>query len=143
MEKKAILKKIQDFDGLKMTALRQDLLDIFLRNQKPISAYDVLDKLKQKRPNAQPPTVYRVIEYFVQKKIIHRVETGNKYVCCSQLQSGNAEHHGVLFLCQKCGAMNELADEMLLPFLKDFSVRHDVQLDEAPIELKGLCVNCK
>jgi Fe2+ or Zn2+ uptake regulation protein len=59
------LKTMVADNGLKMTALRQDLLEIFLKTKKPISAYDALDLLKHKRPNAKPPTVYRVIEYFV------------------------------------------------------------------------------
>jgi Fur family zinc uptake transcriptional regulator len=138
------LKTMVADNGLKMTALRQDLLEIFLKTKKPISAYDALDLLKHKRPNAKPPTVYRVIEYFVEKKIIHRVETGNKFVCCTQLSHSDVAHHGILFLCEACGSTQEFVDDAFIPFLTAFCDRRKLQLNtDAPIELKGLCFACR
>jgi len=128
---------------LTITPLRKDVLDIFLAAKKPLSAYDVLRKLKKKRPNAQPPTAYRVIDYFVEKKIIHRVETENKYVCCSQLSNFKSPNHGVLFLCHRCNNSFEFMDEEFLRALKSFSKKHKLAVNESLVELKGICWNCR
>jgi Fur family zinc uptake transcriptional regulator len=142
MEKNDILDKLLQDDQLNITDLRKDVLNIFLAEKKPLSAYDVLDTLKLKRANAKPPTVYRAIEYFIEKKIVHRVEAGNKFVCCSQLGNSKTKYHGILFLCQQCHNSFELMDENFLTALKKFSTKHHFIVDESLIEVKGVCEKC-
>lgn len=139
---KTSLYKLSNHPTLKLTELRQVILDIFIQAKKPLSAYEVLNTLKRKRPNAEPPTVYRVIDYFVQKKLVHRIETGNKYVCCSQLNNFESKYHGIIFLCQKCNLSFELLDEKCLSFIKYFSKKYAVSVDESLIEIKGTCREC-
>lgn len=142
MLKTEMLNQLMEDSELKITALRKAVLDIFLATKKPLSAYDVLGKLKKNRPNAQPPTVYRVIEYFVEKKVIHRIETGNKYVCCSQLSNLKSQYHGILFLCEKCQHSYEFMDQEFLSFIKSFTKRHKLEVNESLIEVTGICENC-
>jgi Fur family zinc uptake transcriptional regulator len=142
MSKAATLKMLLQDDDLKITDLRKDILDIILSAKKPLSAYDVLDQLKTKRTNAKPPTVYRVIDYFVEKKIIHRVETTNKYVGCTQLDNFKTKYHGILFLCQQCGNSFELVDDEFLEALKNFSKKHQFSVNESLVEVKGICEKC-
>jgi Fur family zinc uptake transcriptional regulator len=142
MQKVDLPNQLPQDTGLKITALRQDVLDIFLVSKKPLSAYDVLAKLKKKRPKAQPPTVYRVIEYFMEKKVIHRIETGNKYVCCSQPNNSQSKYHGILFLCEKCQHSYEYMDEEFLVFIHNFTKRHRVIVNESVIEVNGVCESC-
>jgi Fur family zinc uptake transcriptional regulator len=142
MSKADTLNKLLQDGDLKITDLRKDILDIILSAKKPLSAYDILDLLKSKRANAKPPTVYRVIEYFVDKKIIHRVETTNKFVCCSQLDNFKTKYHGILFLCQKCGNSFEVMDDDFLTALKIFSKKHLFAVNESLVEIKGVCEKC-
>lgn len=137
-----IITKLLSDQELKITHLRKEVLDIFLSSKKPLSAYEVLNKLKKSRPNAEPPTVYRVIEYFVQKEIIHRIETGNKYVFCSHLENFNAHPQGILFLCEKCGSSYEIIDDDFLKFIKKFSKIHQLSINELLVEMKGICQKC-
>jgi Fur family zinc uptake transcriptional regulator len=143
MSKAETMKKLSEDTDLKITDLRKDILDIILSAKKPLSAYDVLDLLKTKRTNAKPPTVYRVIEYFVEKKVIHRVETTNKFVGCSQLDNFKTKYHGILFLCQECGNSFELVDDEFLAALKSFSKKHHFSVNESLVEVKGVCQQCR
>ncbi|EKD72371.1 MAG: Zinc uptake regulation protein ZUR [uncultured bacterium] len=143
MSKTEIVSRLLMDSDLTITPLRKDVLDIFLSSQKPLSAYEVLDKLKKKRFNAKPPTVYRVIDYFVEKNIIHRIETGSKYVCCAQLSNFKSNYHGILFLCKKCKHSFEFMDEEFLHFLKKFSKKQHLSINETLIEIKGVCQNCR
>jgi Fur family zinc uptake transcriptional regulator len=142
MAKSDLLNLILHDDEIKLTALRKDILDIFLVAKKPLTAYEVLAKLKKKRPNAEPPTVYRVIDYFVQKKLIHRIETGNKYVCCSHLDHFKSKYHGILFLCQACHLSYELMDQEFLRFIMNFSKKNHLAVSESVVEIKGTCSDC-
>lgn len=126
---------------LKLTALRKDVLEIFIKGKKPLTAYEVLNKLKNKREGAEPPTVYRVIEYFLEKQIIHRIETKNKYVLCAQLEQKKSEYHGFIFLCKQCLTSLEVMDESYSQFIKLLSHRHGFLIDPI-IEIKGICKKC-
>lgn len=125
-----------------LTPLRKDVMDIFIEFNKPLSAYEVLDKLKAKRPGAEPPTVYRVIDYFVEKKLLHRIETGNKYVRCSHVNNFTTKHLGILFLCQSCHLSFEYMDEKFLEFIAYFSKGNKLAVDDSLVEVKGTCNKC-
>lgn len=142
MLKTEILNKLLLTEDLKITELRKDILNIFLAAHKPLTAYEVLSKLKKTRPKAEPPTVYRVIEYLMQKKLVHRIETGNKYVCCGQLENFQGEHHGFIFLCAKCSNATEFTDEDFSHFIQHFSKKNSLMVDNTLIEIKGICAGC-
>lgn len=126
---------------LKLTELRKDILEIFIKEKKPLSAYEVLEKLKKKREKAEPPTVYRVIDYFLEKQIIHRIETKNKYVLCAQLEHKKSEYHGFIFLCKKCLTSFEVMNSSYSKFIKSLSNHHSFLIDSV-IEIKGTCKKC-
>ena len=142
MAKVSVLEQLSLNSELKMTPLRKDVLEIFLASTLPLSAYEVLALLKKRRPTAEPPTVYRVIEYFVEKKLIHRIETSNKFVCCSHLDNFESSYHGVLFLCHECQRSYEIRDDEMLKVLSKFSKKHHLVIDESLIEIKGTCESC-
>ncbi len=50
-----------------------------------ISAYDLLDLLREIEPQAKPPTVYRGLEFLMEQGFIHKIESTNSYVVCHHL----------------------------------------------------------
>ena len=48
--------------GYRYTDPRRHVLDILASSQKPMGAYDILEKLGQYIDNPKPPTAYRAIE---------------------------------------------------------------------------------
>lgn len=137
--KSDLLNKLLKNNEVRITPLRQDILSILAHCKKPIGAYDILGKLRQKRPNAEPPTVYRVLDFLVEAKLIHRVEKQNAYVCCSHHKN---IHKTILFLCNKCHNTFEFEDETISDAISRFSKRQSIKIDDALIEMKGLCKNC-
>ena len=127
---------------LKLTDLRKAILSIFLESKKAMSAYDVLAILKKSRDSAEPMTVYRVIEYFIEKNIIHRISTENKYVFCSQIEHSPCQHHGLFFICKKCLSSFEVLDKNFDTLLKALSQQYHFLTDPSFVEVKGICQNC-
>lgn len=127
---------------LKLTELRKAVLSIFLESKKAMSAYDVLAILKKSRDGAESMTVYRVIEYFIEKHIVHRISTENKYVFCSQIEHNPCEHRGLFFICKKCLSSFEVIDKSFDVLLKNLSQQHQFHTDPSLVEVKGVCQNC-
>lgn len=139
---KDFLKKFCHDNDITLTPLREDVLSILVAKNKPMRAYDVLSKLKKKRENAEPPTVYRVLDFLVASNIVHRIESQNSYVCCEQLLSHNASHQVILFFCKKCGKCYEFEDHDVCSSIKQFVKRNHIKLDDTLLEIKGICSKC-
>lgn len=128
--------------SIKLTDLRKDVLSILYTQDKPMGAYDILDELKKKRPNAEPPTVYRVLEFLVEVKLVHRIESQNAFVCCSHLNEAQTQHQAILLSCKECQGSFEFKDENVIHAIKKFADKNHLQVDSALLEVKGVCKSC-
>ncbi len=59
--------------GARLTELRRGVLGLILDAAAPTGAYDLLDRLRQTRRGAAPPTVYRALDFLLKQGLIHRV----------------------------------------------------------------------
>jgi len=125
-----------------LTPLRQDVFDIFRKANKPMTAYYVLEILRKKRPKAEPPTVYRVLEYLVKRQIIHRIESKNSYVCCTNPSHLTLSHQSILLFCKNCKTSFESEDNKIHSAIQDFVRKNKFQIDTPLIELQGICQKC-
>jgi hypothetical protein len=53
--------------GVRLTPQRLEVLRLMSLQQGAISAYDLLDLLREKEPQAKPPTVYRALEFLLEQ----------------------------------------------------------------------------
>src|SRR5690349_13590304 len=68
--------------GLRLTEIRLQVLELIAASEKPVKAYDLLDRLKDDRSNAAPPTVYRALDFLLDNGFIHKLQSINAYVSC-------------------------------------------------------------
>lgn len=140
MKKNTLMQTLCDNSDVKLTPLREDILNILLAAKCPATAYEILGKLKKIRPNAEPPTVYRVLDFLVENKVVHRIESENKYICCAHSSKGR--HHSVLFYCKNCHKTDEYVDDYVSKSIKQFSQKHEIITDDEVVELRGICQTC-
>ena len=130
--------------GFKLTVLRGDILQIFLSDSRPLKAYEVLEQLKAKRHNAEPPTVYRVLDFLVDHHVLHRLDSCHAYVICDL--GGNdatqVQRH-LMLLCRSCHDTYEVVDPTFQRSLDKISRAHNFQLQDHCIELTGSCTKCQ
>ena len=89
--------------GLSLTPVRRRVLELLLEASGPVKAYDLLAALKP-GGGAQPPTVYRALEFLTTAGLAHKVEALNAYTACVHGEErGGAE----LFICEACGGVEE------------------------------------
>jgi len=125
--------------GLRLTPLRQQVLELVWQSHEPVKAYDVLDKLKQEHSSSAPPTVYRALDFLQEQGLVHKIESLNAYVGC-----GNPEnsHSGQFFICQSCGSVAELADTDISSLIQKKAVQMGFKVNDEMVEINGHCHEC-
>lgn len=129
--------------NVRITPLRKDILEIISKSNNPISAYAILGLLKKSRPSSEPPTVYRVIAYFLEKKVIHKIDSENTYIMCAHLGDVTKKNHGVILTCLKCASSEEVYEESFFHALELMTKHKQFKIDCSIIQVKGICADCK
>jgi len=118
------------------------VLDILLHEQGPLSAYTILDRLRNKGLKA-PLQIYRALDKLTQIGRVHRLESVNAFVACRHFDE---EEHGtslVAFaICKKCGTVVEFGDEVIAQRVKTQMSGLEFLAQGTTLEISGLCRNC-
>ncbi len=123
----------------RLTAQREHVLRLILDSSKPITAYELLDKLRQSQANAQPPTVYRALDFLLEHKLIHKLRTINAFYSC--ICPG--DKHAVLFLiCDNCSESTEIVEPNLMGQLHQRITKSGYVSDFPLLEVLSTCPSC-
>ena len=114
------------------------VLDLLGKSSKPLSAYDILDKLHKFGIKA-PSTVYRALEALIERGLVHRIESLNAFVAC---HSDHKEHNAKFAVCRSCGSAVEIHDPRLTNFISALAKKLQFHIEREMLELSGLCNNC-
>jgi len=106
----------------------------------PLSAYDILDKLRDDGLRA-PLQVYRALEKLIDQGLAHRLESVNAFVCCAQAHGHSGATTGFA-ICGTCGRVDEFADEVVTERLQGWAGEQGFVPERTVIELRGTCAMC-
>lgn len=135
-ENNDILKK----NGLSVTESRKKILDLFLESDGALAHADI-----EKNTDAafDRVTVYRTLQTFVEKGIIHQIPTTDNAVlyalCKHNCQQGHHHDNHVHFICNKCDKTFCL-DDVTVPTVK---LPEGFAPAQAAMVVTGLCEECK
>ncbi|MDP1731352.1 MAG: Fur family transcriptional regulator [Devosia sp.] len=108
----------------------------------PLSAYDILDRLRDEGLRA-PLQVYRALEKLIGQGLAHRLESLNAFVCCADAGAHARKTGTTAFaICADCGRVDEFADVVVDQRLKDWASEQGFKAARTTIELRGLCREC-
>jgi Fur family zinc uptake transcriptional regulator len=125
--------------GLRLTPLRAQVLGLVAAADKPIKAYDLLDKMKAENGSSAPPTVYRALDFLLEQGFIHRLASINAFVGCHHPQV----MHSVPFLiCDRCQSAIELEDTRIATLLETQARDLGFATRAQTLEVHGLCAEC-
>ncbi len=105
---------------------------------KPITAYDLLDRLREEGLRG-PPTVYRALGKLIEIGLVHKLESLNAFVVCTRDCHRNA---AAFMVCNECGVAAEFDDENLDQRIGALAAQSAFAVDTAILELRGRCGNC-
>jgi Fur family transcriptional regulator, zinc uptake regulator len=125
--------------GAHLTLLRRHVLGLIFEAEGPLTAYQLLDRLKETRKGAAPPTIYRALDFLLEQRLIHKVERLNAFVPC--VESGH-EHAAQFLICRQCGAVTEIEDRAAADALEHAAEREGFHTRKAIVEIEGTCAAC-
>ena len=128
--------------AVKLTPLREQVLEFVWHSHKPLGAYAILDLLAAQTPAKKrqaPPTVYRALEFLQQQGLVHRINSLNAFIGCSQ---PHAYHNSHFLICRQCETALEIADENIAAATEQIVNQARFSESHTCIEITGLCPNC-
>lgn len=124
----------------RFTPLRRRVLELVWASHKPVGAYALLEALQKEGLGSAPPTIYRALEFLLQHRLVHRIESLNAYVGCSHLGD---MHRGVFLICRSCGNAEELGEAQLGDHVLDLARARGFAVTDMTLEIAGTCAPCQ
>lgn len=106
----------------------------------PLSAYDILDRLRAEGMRA-PLQVYRALDKLVERGLAHRLESLNAFVACAD---EHCHRKGLIAfaICEGCGKVDEFADAVIEERLGGWAARTGFKTERTTMEIRGRCAQC-
>lgn len=125
---------------LSITDNRLSILELFQKSSKALSHADI-ERLSEK--HFDRVTIYRTLQTFVDKGIIHTIPTADNsiiYALCKETCSEGRHHDDhVHFLCEQCGTTYCL-DNITIP---QVNVPKGFTVHQTNVLVNGVCRNCR
>jgi Fur family ferric uptake transcriptional regulator len=125
---------------LSNTDSRREILQVFLRSRSALAHQDIEKKTGEKFDRV---TVYRTLQTFIDKGIVHTIPTSDnavKYALCRE-ECSEGHHHDnhIHFVCDSCGNTTCL-DETAIPQIK---LPQGYRQEKVNVIVNGVCKTCK
>lgn len=127
-------------NGKRLTPIRELVLELVWQSHQPLGAYELLPALASAGFNSAPPTVYRALDFLQELGLIHRINSLNAFVGCTNPQH---KHPSGFMICRNCKTTAELDTSYLSNRFVDTAKMLGFEIEQETLELVGLCQNCK
>ena len=132
---KDILKK----NRLSVTASREKILNLFLDQSGALAHGDIEKRAGEKFDRV---TIYRTLQAFVEKGIIHTIPTADNSIlyalCKDDCEEGHHHDHHVHFVCKQCHNTYCL-DNVVTP---DIKLPAGYSAKQIEVVVEGICKQC-
>ncbi len=123
---------------LSITEGRKKILSLFLQNPDALAHGDIEKKAAEKFDRV---TIYRTLQTFVEKGIVHAIPTADnsvRYALCKDCTENHHHDDHVHFICTNCNSTICL-DDIVSPkvVLPEGYIMENVQ-----VVINGICKNC-
>lgn len=125
--------------GARFTKVRKALLHIFTHHSSPLSVPELLDCLKQEGLQVNKTTVYRELDFLLEKALLQELDFGDRKKRY-ELASRGHHHH---LICQVCHSIEDIAfEEELSAEEKIISEKTGFTVLRHNLEFFGICQSC-
>lgn len=126
--------------GLRHTAQRQQILQVFLSTERHLTTQDLYDLVRRKDKSIGYATVARAVKLMCESGICRQVDFGDG-VQRFEHKYGH-EHHDHL-ICLKCGRFVEIYNKKLEKLQEELVRRHSYVQEYHKLDIFGICPRCK
>jgi Fur family zinc uptake transcriptional regulator len=126
--------------GVQWTELRESVFDALAAGERPVSAYDVAERVSAAQGRrVAANSVYRILDLFVAHNVAKRVESRNAYVANTH---PSCAHDCIFLVCEGCGRIDHLDDDQLADRMRDRAAATGFVPSRPVLELLGRCRSC-
>ena len=105
-----------------------------------VTALDLDDELRRRRPPVGRASVYRALEQLEQLGLVQRMEVCRGTAGYERIDPAGHHHHHAI--CRDCGRMVPFEDRSLEQAIGELSKSIDVDVAEHDVVLRGRCDRC-
>ena len=126
--------------NLRFTALRKTIFMLIWESHRPIKAYDLIKQMSSQDKIVQPPIVYRTLDFLLEHRLIHKLNSINSYTGCSH----PFKNHSCSFLiCTNCKDVKEFCNDTFNLHLQHVIEDSNFHNRDNIIEILGECAKCR
>lgn len=131
--------------GVKLTIKRKNVLVVLLRSSTPLSAYEIAERYKTQFNESLPVmSVYRILDFLLQEKLVHKLETASLYIACAHIACDHQHETPQFLICDRCHAVKEIGiKQHIITELARSIQNTGFTLAHQQLELHGLCERCQ
>ena len=127
-------------NSMSVTDSRKKILKLFLDQPGALAHGDIEKRAGEKFDRV---TIYRTLQTFVDKGIIHTIPTADNSIryalCKDDCSEGHHHDHHIHFVCDNCGNTYCL-DDIVTP---DIKLPKGYSAEHVEVVVEGICKNCK
>ena len=138
-EQEVFLNHIQKA-GLKRTAQRDLILDVFLRTERHLSSEDLYRLVQQEDPAIGQTTVYRTLKLLTEAGLAREVRFGDGR---THYEHNYKHQHHDHMICIECGEIIEFYSAELEALQDAMAARHDFEVKQHLLRILGICAKCR
>lgn len=126
--------------GYRRGGARTAVAEALARHDCAVTALDLDEELRRRKPPVGRASVYRALDQFEQLGLVQRFEAARGIASYERIQpSGDHHHHAI---CRACGRMEPFEDTELERAIDRVSERVGVDVAEHDVILRGTCERC-
>ena len=138
-EQEVFLNHIQK-KGLKRTAQRDLILDVFLRTEGHLSGDDLFRLVREEDATVGQTTVYRTLRLLTEAGLAREVRFGDGRAHYEH--NYKHEHHDHM-ICSECGTIIEFYSPELEAIQDAMAAKHKFRLTSHLLRMIGICADCR
>lgn len=133
-----IQKELIKNKGLRVTPARVAVLDVLYQTGKPLDISQIYEYVLKRHVDADQATIYRIIENFMQKGIISKLQFQEKKFFYEVVRDDH--HHAV---CRKCAKIEDVSKCNSKRLEKEIFQLTGFSVESHSMEFYGLCRECQ
>ena len=138
-EQEVFLRHIQK-KGLKRTAQRDLILDVFLRTEAHLSNEDLYRLVQQEDPGVGQTTVYRTLKLLAEAGLAREVRFGDGR---THYEHQYKHQHHDHMICSECGKIIEFFSAELEAIQDAMAAKHRFEITQHLLRIIGVCAECR
>ncbi len=138
-EKEIFLNHLQKA-GLKRTAQRELILEVFVETEEHVSSERLYELVRARDPSVGHTTVYRTLKLLTECGLAREVRFGDGRTHYEH--NYKHEHHDHM-ICTECGAIIEFFSPEIEAMQDEMAARYGFMVTQHSLRMFGLCANCQ